>query len=358
MAHGPLLHWPTAMLCAQLAPLLPGLRVQAVAEIASTNSALLARARGGDGQPADVLPCLLVAEHQSAGRGRQGKAWQSSAGASLTFSLALPLAPADWSGLSLAVGLALADTLDPEQPGQPAAVGIKWPNDLLLRDAPGSAAAGQHGQTAGIGRKLGGILIETVPMVGQAGHQRLVVVGVGLNLQPLPAQAPDAPPLSWGHASLQELPALPAGAGGLPDRLLPLTAPQVLARVALPLVQALLAFEQRGFAPLQQRFAARDVLAGQAVLTTLPELPHGIADGVDATGTLWLRVPQAGAGRGAAPAPRWPVRSGEVSLRRPAGGAATDATRSATPPAAPSATSATPPAATEATPPAAGAAAC
>ena len=310
MPAQPLLHWPTAALRAQLVPLLPGLRVQVVAETLSTNSALLARARGGEGQPADALPCLLVTEHQSAGRGRQGKTWQSSAGASLTFSLALPLAPADWSGLSLAVGLALAETLDPAQPGQPTSVGIKWPNDLLLRDAK---RAGIPGQTSGIGRKLGGILIETV----QLGHQRLAVVGVGLNLQPLPALPADTAPLSWGHASLQELPALQASGSG------PLTAPQALARVALPLVQALLAFERHGFAPLQQPFALRDLLAGQAVQTTLPDLPQGIADGVDATGTLWLRVPQKasgtdGVGDAAAPNLRWPVRSGEVSLRQQA----------------------------------------
>ena len=313
----PLLHWHTAALQAQLAPLLPGLRVQAVAEIDSTSSALLARARGVAGQPADPPPCLLVAEHQSAGRGRQGKAWQSSAGASLTFSLALPLAPADWSGLSLAVGLALADTLDPLQPGQPARVGIKWPNDLLLRDLPtgGEAAlntgsnTGGQGRIGRIGRKLGGILIETV----QVGSQRLAVVGVGLNLQPLPALPAGTPALSWGHASLQELPALQSSGAQ------PISAPQALARVALPLLQALLAFERHGFAPLQQRFARRDLLAGQPVLTTLPELPQGIADGVDETGTLWLRVPQAAAGAGpAAPAQRWPVRSGELSLRQPA----------------------------------------
>ena len=62
---------------------------------------------------ADVQPCLLVAEQQTRGRGRLGRDWVSSAGASLTFSLALPLAPADWSGLSLAVGLALAEALEP-----------------------------------------------------------------------------------------------------------------------------------------------------------------------------------------------------------------------------------------------------
>ena len=62
---------------------------------------------------ADVQPCLLVAEQQTRGRGRLGRGWIASAGASLTFSLALPLAPEEWSGLSLAVGLALAEALDP-----------------------------------------------------------------------------------------------------------------------------------------------------------------------------------------------------------------------------------------------------
>jgi len=299
------LHWGAEDLWLALEPLLPGLSVEVVAQIGSTNTELLARARkvgppGGAGpdrraepgapaldtgparRQADTQPCLLVAEQQTRGRGRQGKGWQSSVGASLTFSLALPLAPADWSGLSLAVGVALADALDPPQPGQPPRLGLKWPNDLLLLDGHPAAAGGAAG------RKLGGILIETV----QVGERRMAVVGIGLNVLPqaLPA---DAPALSWGYACLQEL-------------TYGLTAPAALACVAAPLVQALLAFERDGFAPLQARFAARDVLAGQAVTTTLPGLPRGVADGVDGTGTLWLRVGDT----------RQPVGSGEVSLRR------------------------------------------
>jgi BirA family biotin operon repressor/biotin-[acetyl-CoA-carboxylase] ligase len=126
------LRWGAEGLWLALEPLLPGLTVEVVARIGSTNTELLARARQA---PTDGLkPALLVAEQQTAGRGRQGKAWQSTAGrlgASLTFSLALPLAPADWSGLSLAVGLALADALDPATPGQPPRLGLKWPNDLM-----------------------------------------------------------------------------------------------------------------------------------------------------------------------------------------------------------------------------------
>ena len=318
MSATPALAWHTDALQQRLAALLPGLTVVVVRCIGSTNTELLARARGAGTiadpgpHPAGIAPCLLVAEHQTQGRGRQGKVWQSSLGDSLTFSLLLPLAPADWSGLSLAVGLALADALDPPQPGQPLRLGIKWPNDLLLLapPLPLPTPAGQVLQDRAparhpIGHKLGGILIETV----QVGAHRLAVVGVGLNLRPQLAAAPDAhavspPPLNWGYGALQ----------ALHPRL---DAPAVLARVAAPLLQALLAFEHAGFAPLRQRFAARDVLLGQAVTTTLPDLPAGTADGVDDSGTLWLRVPAAAAGAANGPGAgqRRPVRSGEVGLR-------------------------------------------
>lgn len=298
MATSHHLHWGAEALWLELQALLPGLSVEVVASMASTNTELLERARRSNtlrGAPrtpggtdaahhpgrrhADTEPCLLVAEQQTQGRGRQGKAWQSSAGASLTFSLSLPLAPADWSGLSLAVGLALAEALDPLQDGQAPRLGIKWPNDLLLLDDGGHAA---H-----IGRKLGGILIETV----QVGDRRLAVVGVGLNVLPLPPE-PDAPALNWGYACLQELH-------------YGMTAPAALARVAVPLVRALQAFEREAFAPLQARFARRDVLAGREVSTTLPALPQGRADGVDTNGSLWLRVDDQ----------RLSLGSGEVSLR-------------------------------------------
>src|SRR5690349_19661308 len=212
------LHWGAEALWEQLTPLLPGLSVEVVARISSTNTALLERARivtppaeEGDvaqvrrsvesaafgRRAADLQPCLLVAEHQTHGRGRHGRVWQAAPGASLTFSLALPLAPKDWSGLSLAVGLALADALDPLVDGVAPRLGVKWPNDLFLLEAGG-------------GRKLGGILIETVA----AGTRRLAVIGIGLNVLPLTANDP-----AGGFACVQEVD---------PDA----TAPQVLARVA------------------------------------------------------------------------------------------------------------------------------
>jgi len=220
---------------------------------------------------------LLVAEHQTRGRGRLGRDWASNAGASLTFSLALPLAPQAWSGLSLAVGLALAEALDPVgDAGTPPRIGLKWPNDLWLVDA------------AGRGRKLGGILIETVSM----GPRRMCVVGVGLNVLP---QAHEG--LTHGYACLQEIDAQAS-------------APAALACVAEPLVRALLGFQAQGFAPLLAAYARRDVLLGQAVRTTQPDVAEGVAEGVDEDGALRVRCD--GVHR---------VVSGEVSVRLRDGGA-------------------------------------
>lgn len=298
------LHWGAEALWQQLQPLLPGLSVEVLARAESTNTVLLERARvlggardapisrpgeldsAGAGGPtplgrrdADVQPCLLVAEQQTRGRGRQGRDWVSSTGASLTFSLALPLAPADWSGLSLAVGLALAEALEPRPPQPDATIAppprlqLKWPNDLFLVDDPAAPRGG---------RKLGGILIETV----NVGQRRMCVVGVGLNVLPQPV-----PEFPHGFASLQEL---------QPG----LSAPAALARVAEPLVRALLDFQARGFAPLVAAYTQRDLLRGRAVTTTQADVPAGVADGVDERGAL--RVLAGGVHL---------VVSGEVSVR-------------------------------------------
>ncbi len=313
------LTWNVEQLYHQLAPRLPNLSIEVVSEIASTNSALLERARvagrlsfEGDlaqvrrsteslsfgRRSADYQPCLLVAEHQTQGRGRHGRVWQSEAVASLTFSLAMPLAPVDWSGFSLAVGVALADALDPAGQGTSGPsgapthapwVGIKWPNDLWLMPPGGSTAEG---------RKLGGLLIETVP----AGEMRLAVVGIGLNV--LPLSLPQAQATS-GFACLQEID---------PE----VSAPQVLARIVLPLVDALQRFEREGFAAFAERFAARDVLRGRAVHAGAASVGgaevsartssgvEGVAEGVSGTGALRVRV----AGDGLRE-----VMSGEVSVR-------------------------------------------
>ena len=309
------LQWRAEALWQQLEPHLPGLSVEVLARADSTNTLLLERARVGsgrhdapvttpgelqamrsrgrnidDGGPfgrraGDTHPGLLVAEHQTHGRGRQGRPWQASSGASLTFSLSLPLAPRDWSGLSLAVGVALADALEPPDPGRRPRLQLKWPNDLWLVDAP---------VTSAIGRKLGGVLIETVAV----GKQRMVVVGVGLNIAALtPTQSRE---LSSGFACLQEF---QPGA----------SAPAVLHHVALPLVLALRQFEREGFAGFAPAYARRDLLRGQRVTTRdqthAQAALEGTVEGVSDSGALLLRVGSS----------LHRVSSGEVSVRMVAG---------------------------------------
>ena len=222
-------------------PLLAGFTVEVLPELDSTNTELMRRARGGR-----MEPVLLVAERQTAGRGRLGRQWQSAPGDSLTFSLGLPLAPADWSGLSLAVGVALAESLHPE-------IRLKWPNDLWLHD-----------------RKLGGILIETASF-GEGGQaRRYAVIGVGLNLTERPAAGLSTAP-AWLH-----------------EVALGLAAGEVLGRIALPLVQAVLGFEASGFRAFQARFDARDALRDRAV--TLSDGTAGSAHGTTESGALLVHT--------------------------------------------------------------------
>jgi len=296
------MRWGTQALWEQLEPLLPGLSVEVLARCTSTNSELLGRARIvpqamsdrlGDAadlaqrvgrRQADTQPCLLVAEHQVAGRGRLGRGWRSAQGdASLTFSVALPLAPRDWSGLSLAVGVALARALQPGAGDAPRRLGLKWPNDLWL--VAGSATDAPQGGIAG-GRKLGGVLIETLA----AGHRRLAVVGVGLNIATLPGPLPSD--LQGRIGSLRELD---------PHA----TAPATLARIALPLVQALKTFEREGFAAFAEHYAALDLLRGEAVTTTDPRAPQGVVCGVDGQGGLRVETVNG----------VQVINSGEVSVR-------------------------------------------
>jgi len=311
-ASEPHLFWNAESLWQQLDPYLPGISVEVLARADSTNSMLLERARVGAGRhdapittpgeleslrqrgrdardgggpygrrADDTHPCLLVAEHQTLGRGRQGRGWVSAPGASLTFSLGLPMAPRDWWGLSLAAGVALADALDPPEPGRAPRIGLKWPNDLWLLDGPGQ------------GRKVGGVLIETVAV----GARRMVVVGVGLNVTPLPPQTGAPREFASGYGWLQEVDAAAS-------------APAALRRIALPLVRALGQFEREGFAGFAQAFATRDLLRGQRVavieVARGATVAEGLCEGLAANGALMVRTDDG---------QLQSVTSGEVSVR-------------------------------------------
>ncbi len=243
---------------------LAGFSVEVLPSIASTNTELMRRARAGQTEP-----ILLVAEQQTAGRGRLGRAWESgqdpAVGESLTFSVGLQLSPTAWDGLSLAVGVSVAENvLGREAVSPQAPIQLKWPNDLWWQD-----------------RKLAGILIETAaagstgastPPATHASSQRYVVIGVGINIASRPALCLSTPP-TW-------LQALQADA----------SAPQALARVAAALLRDVLVFEAQGFAPFATRFAACDALYGRTV--SLSDGRQGRAQGVDALGALLLHTAQ------------------------------------------------------------------
>lgn len=114
---------------------------------------------------------LVVAKRQHAGRGRQGRSWQSAGGALLaTYIFCLDGGPARLSGYSLACGVALRRALwSLDTPIQ-----LKWPNDLVV-------------SVEGRLKKLGGILIEVEPVK----DFHCVLVGVGINVMSVPAELAD-----------------------------------------------------------------------------------------------------------------------------------------------------------------------
>lgn len=240
----------------------PRLAVEVVEQTGSTNADLLARAATLSG------PLLLVARNQTAGRGRAGRSWLSSSEGSLTFSLAWRFEGglARLTGLPLAVGVALAETLE----GLGVQVGLKWPNDVL-RD----------------GDKLAGILIET-----QAAQDGGVwtVIGIGLNLL-----MPDELEAQIGR-SVASLPWL-----ARMDR------DELLAALLDGLAGALREFERAGFAAFAPRWNLRHAWQGETVtvLDGGAVLHEGSAAGVDDAGRLLLDTADG----------RIAVLAGDVSLR-------------------------------------------
>lgn len=239
-----------------------GVAVEVVPETGSTNADLLARA------PTLPAPLLLIAEHQTAGRGRAGRSWLSAPGNSLTFSLAWRFEGGlqRLTGLPLAVGVALAETLG--RLGQP--VQLKWPNDVL-KD----------------GDKLAGILVETV--AGPDGAT-WAVIGIGLNLV-----MPDEMEERIGRA----VAAVPWLARMERDVL--------MAAVLDGLSDALAQFAENGFAAFAARWNTLHAWQGETVvLLDRGEVLHeGRAAGVDDAGRLLLDT-----ARG-----RTTIVAGDVSLR-------------------------------------------
>lgn len=236
--------------------------VEVVAETGSTNADLLSRLGELN------KPLLRVALHQTAGRGRAGRSWQSVPGGMLMFSLAWPLSRETHAlmGLPLAVGVAIADVLQ----ALDLPVQLKWPNDIL-RD----------------GKKLAGILIESA---AKKNDGTWIVAGIGLNLQ-----LPEAFEASLGRA-VADAPWL-----ARMDR------NALLAHLLNALAKAFEQFDQHGFSAFQARWNALHAYANQEVqiIDHGQILQRGIATGVDVSGRLLLQTL----------AGQIPVLAGDVSLR-------------------------------------------
>ena len=233
----------------------------------STNSELLRR------PPPATGVAVLLAERQTAGRGRLGRAWASPLGAQVCLSLRRGFAGglARLGGLSLVAGVAVAEA----QRGLGfAQAGLKWPNDLVADSC-----------------KLAGLLVEGG---GEHGGPVQAVIGIGINVR-LPATTAAAIDQPW--TDLATL----AGADPPPARTAVATA------VLAALVPALDAFDRDGLAPFLPRYAALDVLAGREVRVTSAgnEVASGRAAGLAADGGL--RVATAAGER--------IFHAGEVSVR-------------------------------------------
>lgn len=214
----------------------------------STNALVVERARAGE-----AAGLVVVAEHQTAGRGRLDRTWETPARTALTFSVLLrPTLPAAaWPWLPLLTGYAVGRAL--RDAGHEA--GVKWPNDVLLGEL-----------------KVAGILVERVDTpVGPA-----AVVGVGLNVGTTAEELP-----------VQTATSLAIASGSTPDRTGLLVA--LLARLA----EEYAAWNAGGGVALRTAYTAACVTVGRDVRVDLPsgEVLRGRATGVDAGGRLTVDGP-------------------------------------------------------------------
>jgi BirA family transcriptional regulator, biotin operon repressor / biotin---[acetyl-CoA-carboxylase] ligase len=229
-----------------------GHRVEYHPEIGSTND----RARELLGSP-DGEGVAVVADLQTAGRGRRGRSWLSPPGRNLMVSVALrpALAPADAWQLAAAAALAAWSASCEAAPGHTLA--IKWPNDLVTSD----------------GRKLGGMLLETALDGARLSE---AVIGIGLNVNWRRAEMP--PEIAERATSLADL------TGAEVDRV-------ALLGALLAALDAEVAALERGVSPLE-RYRRLSWLDGRSVRVDLGDRTvEGTVRGVEADGSLRLLTP-------------------------------------------------------------------
>lgn len=226
----------------------PSLRFETLAEVDSTNAEAKRRVEAGE-----YGPLWIRADRQSAGRGRRGRAWSGLEGNLFTTGLyRLSASPAEAAQLSFAAALAVADLADGVL-DDPASLGLKWPNDVLVQ-----------------GRKIAGILLES----GQAPTGGLwLAVGIGVNLV--------------DHPEDSERPATHLSAHGRT-----LDGDTALRHLAASFDQWRLRWAERGFAPLRDAWLRRAYGLGAPCQVRLEnETLEGVFADLTPEGALRLDLP-------------------------------------------------------------------
>lgn len=261
-------------------------RLDVVPTTGSTNADLAAAAAAG--APAGAV---LVADHQTAGRGRRDRTWTAPPRAGLSVSVLLrprELAPERWSWLTLMAGVAVTDALV-RVCGVPAT--LKWPNDVLL-PVPGEDEP----------LKVAGLLAEVVRADGEAragAEGSAVVLGIGLNV----SQRADELPVPTATS-------LALAGAAVTDRD---TVLKALLRALATRYRALTTGGRAASADLAATYRERCATIGREIRVHLPDGTSitGLADGVDDDGRLLVLEPGGSTARA--------LSAGDVVHVRPAG---------------------------------------
>lgn len=232
--------------------LTPDVLVQNITD--STNSQLMQKVTDGSVKTPGYV---IVAEAQTAGRGRRGKVWYSPFGASLYFSMYWRLEQGVQAamGLSLIVAIALSRVLEQCYKLSPT---VKWPNDVYID-----------------GKKLAGILVE---LAGQADAACDVIIGIGLNIQ-LPTQSG-----SYIDQSYTDL------CSGFAQ---PIDRNRLVAQLQQELITMLCQFSDHGFTEFASEFNRRDHFYMKPVKLSGSTETEGLCLGVDKQGALLIKTNQA-----------------------------------------------------------------
>ena len=218
-----------------------------LASVASTNDEAKAAAKRGA-----VHGAAWVAESQTAGRGRQGRAWVSPPGENLLFSVLVraAISPGRLPQTALAAGLAVHAGVAAAV--SPTRVRIKWPNDVLVDD-----------------RKVAGVLVEALTFGSRVDA---VVIGIGINVHTR----------TFPEALAERATSVALASRETPDRA------RLLVDVLDELDRNLEVIGGRGLGPLRARLEAADVLRGKQVRSDAGR--EGIAAGIDDEGRLMVRL--------------------------------------------------------------------